>query len=73
MTPGSIMLGNAGQCYECGHDHAAGDRCVSFSYEPEYFEQLAADAGARADVNFGAPLDRTEPQNRTEPENSATL
>ena len=65
MTPGSIMLGNAGQCYECGHDHAAGDRCVSFSYEPEYFEQLAADAGARADVNFAAPrippIDRIAP------------
>ena len=47
MTPGSVMLGNAGQCYECGHEHAAGDRCVSFWYAPDYFERLAADAGAR--------------------------
>jgi AraC family transcriptional regulator len=45
MTPGSLMFGNAGQCYECGHEHAEGDRCVSFWYAPDYFERLAADAG----------------------------
>ncbi|HSQ20271.1 MAG TPA: AraC family transcriptional regulator [Blastocatellia bacterium] len=47
MTPGSILLGNAGECFECGHDHGAGDRCISFWYAPEYFERLAADAGVR--------------------------
>jgi AraC-like DNA-binding protein len=47
MTPGALMLGNPGQCYECGHDHGHGDRCVAFWYEPEYFERIAADAGAR--------------------------
>ena len=47
MTPGSIMLGNQGQCFECGHDHGEGDRCVSFWYEPDYFERLAVDAGGR--------------------------
>jgi AraC family transcriptional regulator len=47
MTPGSLMLGNQGQCFECGHEHGEGDRCVAFWYEPEYFERLAADAGAR--------------------------
>lgn len=47
MTPGSLMLGNAGDSYECGHEHAHGDRCVSFWYAPEYFERIAADAGVR--------------------------
>lgn len=47
MTPGSVMLGNPGHCFECGHEHGEGDRCVSFWFEPEYFERLAADAGAR--------------------------
>src|SRR6266511_3690632 len=46
MTPGSFLLGNSGQCFECGHEHAAGDRCVAFRYAPDYFERLAADAGA---------------------------
>ena len=47
MTPGSLLLGNRGQCYECGHAHAEGDRCVSFWYAPDYFERLTADAGIR--------------------------
>jgi len=56
MTPGSLMLGNAGQCFECGHEHGEGDRCVAFWYAPEYFERLAADAGARgAGVRFEMP------------------
>jgi len=45
MTPGSLLLGNAGQCFECGHQHAAGDRCIAFGYSAELFENLAADAG----------------------------
>jgi AraC-like DNA-binding protein len=45
MTPGSLLLGAAGECYECGHEHGTGDRCVSFQYEVEYFERLAFDAG----------------------------
>ena len=47
MTPGSLMLGNAGSCFECGHEHSEGDRCVSFWYDVDYFERLAADSGAR--------------------------
>lgn len=47
LTPGSAMLGNPGQCFECGHEHANGDRCIAFWYTPSYFERLAADAGAR--------------------------
>jgi AraC family transcriptional regulator len=41
MAPGSLMLGNPGQPYECGHEHGEGDRCVVFWYAPEYFERLA--------------------------------
>ncbi len=52
MTPGSLMLGNQGQCFECGHEHGEGDRCVSFWYAPEQFERLAADAGVRRGARF---------------------
>jgi AraC family transcriptional regulator len=53
MTPGSLMLGNAGQCFECGHEHGRGDRCLSFRYSPDYFERVAADAGiSRGQRNF---------------------
>jgi AraC family transcriptional regulator len=44
MTPGSLMLGNAGEAFECGHEHGRGDRCLSFHYDPDYFEGLAMDA-----------------------------
>ncbi len=47
MTPGALLLGNAGDCFTCKHEHGAGDRCLSFSYAPEFFERLAREAGAR--------------------------
>jgi AraC family transcriptional regulator len=48
LTPGALMLGNTGTCFECGHRHGAGDRCLAFHYAPAYFERLAADAGVTA-------------------------
>ncbi|MGH9797542.1 MAG: AraC family transcriptional regulator, partial [Candidatus Polarisedimenticolia bacterium] len=35
MTPGSILLGSADRSFVCGHDHGAGDRCLSFHYDPD--------------------------------------
>ena len=55
MTPGSLMLGNPGRCFECGHEHADGDRCLSFRYDREYFERLIADAGHRRQRGFATP------------------
>jgi AraC family transcriptional regulator len=51
MTPGSLLLGNAGQTFECGHEHGIGDRCIAFSYTPDFFDCLLAGAGIR---NIGA-------------------
>ena len=48
MTPGSLLLGNAGSAFECGHEHGFGDRCVAFHFSPDVFERLAADAGVPA-------------------------
>jgi AraC family transcriptional regulator len=56
MTPGSLLLGNAGDAFECGHEHGTGDRCIAFQFSPEYFEQIASDAGASgATLDFRAP------------------
>jgi AraC family transcriptional regulator len=53
MTPGSLLLGNAGDFFECGHEHGTGDRCLSFQFAPDYFESIAADARmARAERVF---------------------
>jgi len=38
MTAGSLLLGNPGQAFECGHEHALGDHCLSFQYDPGYLQ-----------------------------------
>jgi AraC family transcriptional regulator len=56
MSPGSLLLGNASQCFECGHEHGSGDRCIAFHYSTGYFERLAVDVAApRAEQKFSVP------------------
>ena len=55
MTPGSLLLGNPGQCYECGHEHGSGDRCLSFYYAPDYFEDLWPVCEARSVASDASP------------------
>lgn len=52
LHPGSLLLGNAGACFECGHEHGTGDRCISFRFEPTYFEELAMTAAGRSGYRF---------------------
>ena len=47
LAPGALLLGNHGECFECDHEHATGDRCVAFHFSPEYFEGVARAAGLR--------------------------
>jgi AraC family transcriptional regulator len=48
LAPGALLLGNEGTCFECGHEHAVGDRCLSFHFAPDYIEEIAtAVPGAR--------------------------
>ena len=57
LTPGSLLLGNHGECYECGHEHGAGDRCIAFRFAPAFFERIVADADAPREARrFRAPL-----------------
>jgi AraC family transcriptional regulator len=65
MTPGSLLLGTPGRYFECGHEHGAGDRCLSFGYAPDYFERIAADAGNRGRADFAMP--RLPPQRDLSP------
>jgi hypothetical protein len=46
MSAGALVLGNAGQTFECSHRHGEGDRCLSFQFDPELFDRLAHEAGA---------------------------
>lgn len=42
LAPGAVLLGNHGRCFECGHDHSIGDRCLSFHFTGECWEELAS-------------------------------
>jgi AraC family transcriptional regulator len=42
LVPGALLLGNAGSCFECGHEHAQGDRCLAFHFTPTFVESIAA-------------------------------
>jgi AraC-like DNA-binding protein len=55
MTPGALLLGNAGTCFECGHEHAAGDRCLAFHFAPAYFESVAAGVPGARSAAFPRP------------------
>ncbi|MBN9221100.1 MAG: helix-turn-helix transcriptional regulator [Mesorhizobium sp.] len=55
LAPGALLLGNSGTCYECGHEHGSGDRCVSFHFAPAYMERIVADVPGARTLNFEAP------------------
>jgi AraC family transcriptional regulator len=42
---GSLLLGNARDCYCCRHDTPRGDRCINFDFEAEFLEQVRAELG----------------------------
>ncbi|RJT36083.1 AraC family transcriptional regulator [Mesorhizobium waimense] len=55
LAPGAILLGNPGACYECGHEHGAGDRCLSFHFAPAYMEGIVAEVPGARRLGFGTP------------------
>ncbi len=56
LHPGALMLGNAGACYECGHDHASGDRCLALHLAPDLFAEISASAAGSARFRFPAAM-----------------
>ena len=47
LYPGALLLGSHRACYQCGHDHGRGDRCVSFNVREDAFEEIASIAVSR--------------------------
>ena len=52
LAPGSLLLGNRGACFECGHEHAAGDRCLAFQFEPGWLEGIVAAVPGARQIGF---------------------
>jgi AraC family transcriptional regulator len=55
MVPGSVLLGNHQTCFECGHEHGTGDRCLSFMFDPAYFEDILASVPGVRKAAFRVP------------------
>jgi AraC-like DNA-binding protein len=47
LYPGALLLGANRSCYECGHEHSVGDRCISFNVREDAFEDIASIASSR--------------------------
>jgi AraC family transcriptional regulator len=55
LYPGALLLGNNGSCFECGHQHGIGDRCISLNVHEEQFSEIAAAATSTSRFRFSAP------------------
>jgi AraC family transcriptional regulator len=55
LYPGALLLGNNGSCFECGHAHGIGDRCISLNVHEEQFSEVAATTASTSRFRFSAP------------------
>ena len=55
LAPGAILLGDAGECFECGHEHGTGDRCLSFHFAADHFEDIVAAVPGARRLAFNVP------------------
>ena len=61
LQPGAWLLGNHGKCFECGHDHGTGDRCLALKLAPELLHEIAADGKAFQPGHFNFKLPALPP------------
>ena len=61
LMPGALMLGNAGDEFECSYDGTWGDRCISFGYTCDYFERIAGEPETRTAPDFTPIASRRHP------------
>ena len=55
LVPGSLLLGNNGHCFECGHEHGTGDRCLAFQLAPDYVEAIVSAVPGAHRAEFAIP------------------
>ena len=55
LYPGALLLGNNGRCFECGHSHGVGDRCISLNIRDDLFGEIAAAVASSSRFRFSVP------------------
>jgi AraC family transcriptional regulator len=58
LVAGALLLTNRNACFECGHEHGSGDRCMAFQFAPELVES-AFGGDARFHCHRIPPLNAT--------------
>jgi AraC family transcriptional regulator len=56
LYPGAFLLGNAGACFECGHEHSQGDRCLALHIDQELFGEIASGSSGSTHCQFRAAI-----------------
>ena len=56
LYPGAFLLGNSGACYECGHEHSRGDRCLAMHIDRDLFSEIASGASGSNRCEFRTAL-----------------
>jgi AraC family transcriptional regulator len=56
LHPGALLFGNHGKCFECGHEHSRGDRCIAFHFAPEFFAEMSASVAGTSRYEFPAAM-----------------
>jgi AraC family transcriptional regulator len=52
LYPGAFLLGNPDTCYECGHEHSRGDRCLALNVTRDLFAEIASGASSAERCRF---------------------
>jgi AraC family transcriptional regulator len=52
LYPGAVLLGNRGTCFECGHEHGTGDRCIALHVTSDAFGEVASSAAGSERFRF---------------------
>jgi AraC family transcriptional regulator len=55
LAPGAVLLGNPADCFECGHQCSIGDRCLSFHFEPAFYERVVAETPGATRLTLERP------------------
>ncbi|SDR11355.1 AraC-type DNA-binding protein [Rhizobiales bacterium GAS113] len=53
LAPGSILLGDGGHCFECGHEYGRGDSCIAFHFTPQTLESVVTSLPGATRLGFG--------------------
>ena len=56
VAAGTLLLGNAGACFECGHEHGQGDRCLAVHVGEDLFDEVVASAAGSRRFRFKAAM-----------------